>query len=252
MSATWSYELALSRCTTEQEWDGFINNDRRWRLIVEEEEQPLGTDFRITSRFGEVRSAVMMTPDRRPILDRPVYKETPFTQVVLWAKGTDNKIYFGMVEQERPHADEPGAENYGVNGHLPVQFLHVVMGFNEKSATGKFETDKQAAARESGEEAGVHESAIIGVEIHPFGHNPSPSFTSTWGSVVSIQVDLGRIGQPIPNPQEPINGVFFIEAHKLLEMIAVGQSDTGAYTGVSTSLSALMIHFASHPEHFPR
>jgi hypothetical protein len=223
-----------------------------WKLTVEGVEYPVGTDFSISSVRGSVQSAVVLKNDGTPLFDRPVYTETPFAQVVIWGKGADGKFYFGMVEQERPHADMPGAENYGVNGHKPVRFLHVVMGFNEKSATGKFETPEETAKREAHEESGTSKSAVLNVETHPFGHNPSPSFTSTWGNVISMEIDLKKVGKPITDENESINGVYFIEAHRLLEMIAGGQSNTGAYTGVSTSLSALMIHFARHPEQFPR
>ena len=212
----------------------------------------VGSVLCFISPKGEVRLPVVAGAEGKPVFGRPGFREKPFVQVVLWAKGADRKVYFGMVEQERPQADMPGAENYAIDGHPPVRFLHIVMGSCERLPSGWFESPEQASMREACEEAGVSKSAVISVNVHPFGHNPSPSFTSTWGSVVSIQVDLEKLGQPIPSPDESINGVFFIEAGSLLKMIASGQSETGAYTGVSTSLSALMIHFAWHPEHFPR
>ncbi|MBI4120939.1 MAG: hypothetical protein HY457_01650 [Parcubacteria group bacterium] len=251
MSAVKSYALARA-CVSPAEWEKFINDPNRWQLTVDGKQLPKGTDFALTSKFGEVRSAVVVGPDGKPSFDRPLYREAPFVQTVTWGLGADGRYYFGMVEQVRPHADMPGAEAYNVDGHKPVPFLHVIMGFSEKAATGKFETPEQAATREASEEGGASESAVVGVEVYPVGHNPSPSFTPTWGAVVAVQVNLRKLEKPIPDPEEPINGVYFIEVGRLLAMVRSGKSDTGAYTGVSTSLSALFIHLAHHPEQWPR
>ncbi len=248
MSATLSYAKALEGQTAEVV-KAFLENPNRWKAVIDGKEFPVGTDFMITSRFGSVRSAVTMNADGTPAFDRPEYVEAPFVQVVTWGRGRDGKYYYGVVDQDRPPADQPG--NPGVHGHKPVRCRHVIMGFNEKAATGKFETPEDAAAREAHEEGGATKSAVRAVVTYPFGHNPSPSFTPTWGDVVAVEVDLEKLEKPIPDPSEPINGVYFIEGSKLLEMIRHGQAD-GAYTGVCTSLSALMIHWAHHPEQFPR
>ena len=186
--------------------------------------------------------------DGSPKFDRPTYVEVPFAQAVVWGEGSDGRIYFAMVEQERPHADVPG--KYSENGHPAVLFSHVPMGFSAKNIAGRFETGVQTALREADEEAGTA-CAVVGVEDYGL-HNPSPSFTATWGGVAGIQVNLAKLGGPVPDPDEPIAGVYFVEASALLAMIVKGKSERGAHTGVATSLSALMIHFAHHPEHFPR
>jgi hypothetical protein len=235
MSTTNSYAEAKSG-QSDGKWKDFVENPNRWILKVGGKKFPPGTDFSFKSRFGEVRSAVVMNDDGTPAFDRPEYVEAPFMQVVTWGKGSDGHYYYGMVDQERPHADQPG--EHEIDGHKPVRFFHVIMGFNEKAATGKFESTEQAAKRE-------------GVEVYKPGHNPSPSFTPTWGGVAAIEVDLEKLEKPVPDPQEPINGVYFIEGSKLLDIIKKGQSATGAYTGVCTSLSALLLHWAHHPEQFP-
>lgn len=250
MSATVSYDGARQGQDLGL-WQKFISDPNRWVLTVGGNEFPPGTDFSFASKFGEVRSAVVLKDDGTPAFDRPEYTEAPFMQTIVWGKGEDGKYYFGMVDQARPHADAPGEEMRGIDGHEPVRFLHCIMGFNEKTATGKFETPEQAAAREAHEEGGAG-SAVIATENYAPGHNPSPSFTPTWGGVAGVEVDLGKLQKPIPDPEEPINGVYFIEGGKLLSMLKSGQSEQGAYTGVSTSLSALMLHFAHHPEQFPR
>jgi hypothetical protein len=252
MSATVSYSDAkkLVPAGKWDDWLKFINDPNRWRLSVGDVEFPAGTDWSFKSRFGEVKSAVVLKDDGTSAFDRPEYTEAPFMQTIVWGKGDDGLYYYGFVDQSRPHADEPGEERQGKDDHPAVRFFHCVMGFNEKAATGKFETPEQAAAREAHEEAGAG-SAVIEVENYAPGHNPSPSFTPTWGGVVGVEVDLKKLQKPIPDPEEPINGLYFVEGGKLLAMIKKGRSDQNAYTGVSTSLSALLIHWAHHPEQFP-
>lgn len=244
MSATVPYAEARRRLSAE-DWKNFVENPNRWGLKVGDQEFPPGTDFVFASRFGEVRSAVVIQPGGASF-DRPEYTEAPFMQTIVWGQ-KDGMVYIGMVEQARPHADEP--DKHGEDGHDPVLFMHCPMGFNEKAATGKFETPEEAAKREAGEEMGVRK--ILGTEKVLCGHNPTPSFTPTWGGVAFVQVDLDAIIPPEQSLEEPIAGTYFIEAGELLEMIASGKSPRGAYTGVSTSLSALMLFFAVHPEYFP-
>lgn len=247
MSATVSYAKARELLSAD-EWTSFIQNPNRWRIEVDGQQLPPGTDFAIRSKFGAVMSAVVLQPNGASF-DRPLYVEAPFGQHVLWYKADNGRIYFGLVEQPRPHADDP--EHPGADGHVPIRCLNVVMGFDEKTATGKFETPEEAARRETGQEAGTA-SAIIGSTEFLGVHNPSPSFTKQWGNVTSTQVDLKRLEKPIPDPDEPINGVYFIEAGELLKMIAGGTSEAGAYLNTCTSLSALLVHFAHHPDHWPR
>lgn len=250
MSAVVNYEKAMLDQPLGVR-EKFLGDPNRWRLVVDGVEYPPGTDFSFTSPpFGAVQSVVVLKPDGTPAFDRPIYTEAPHVHVVVWGEGADGRFYYGMVEQDRPHADQPGADNYGKDGHGPVRFLHLIMGFTEKAATGRFETPEAASLREAAQEGGTG-SAVIAIEKYEPGHIASPSFTSTWGGVTAIQVDLEKLQTPIPDPNEPINGVFFIEGHDLLRIIKNGQNETGAFTGVCTSNSALLLHWANHPEQFP-
>ncbi len=76
--------------------------------------------------------------------------------------------------------------------------------------------------------------------------NPRPRLT-TWGAVVELEVNLKLLGKPSPDPEEAIAGVYFIKLSELMKMIRNGQGH-GGYTGLSTSLSALMLFIAHHPD----
>lgn len=245
MSAIIGYAQAQAKASAA-DWEAFIADPNRWRLTVNGEDFPPGTDFTFSSKFGSVSSAVVMQSGK-PAFDRPEYTEAAFVQAIVWGRKGDH-VYIGMVEQYRPHADQPGSP--GVDGHEPVLFMHCPMGFAEKAITGKFESAAEAAQRESGEEIGVRK--VLNVYTVPFGHNPSPSFTPTWGGVVLVEVDLDAIRQPEQPLNEPIAGTYFVEVGELLQTLAHGKSPRGAYSGVSTSLSALMLFFATYPQYWPK
>lgn len=211
-----------------------------WRLIVNGAEMPHDAHWRVESRFGSVELVVV---DGKTPFDRPEYREAPFAQAVVWGRDRQGKVRVALVDQRRPHADAPGQY---LQPCEPVLFRHVPMGFANKLVEG-FETGAEAAKREAGEEVGV--SKILSIVEVPFGHNPSPSFTPTWGGVAFIEVDLSQIIAPEENPNEPIEGRYWMLVADLLSAIKSGKSDdTGAYLGVATSLSALMLFFAHFPQ----
>lgn len=213
-----------------------------WTLYVNGEAMPHNTDWRVVSSHGEV---VPVIAEGRKAFDRPAYREAPFAQAVVWGRDSDNVVRIAMIDQLRPHADAPMAHG---EPNIVQLFRHVPMGFAKKLVQG-FESDEETAKREAGEEVGA--MLVLNVINVPFGHNPSPSFTPTWGGVSFIEVDLGKILPPDHNSTEEIEGRFWMTVEELLAAIKIGMSeDTHAYLGVSTSLSALMLFFAHFPEHF--
>ncbi len=215
-----------------------------WRLHVNGEEMPPDTDWKVTSPHGAVVPVVV--EGKKPF-DRPAYYEAPFAQAVVWGRDRENVVRIAMIDQRRPHADAPDAHGLP---NPPQLFRHVPMGFAQKLVQG-FETNEEAAKREAGEEVGA--MLVLNVISAPFGHNPSPSFTPTWGGVSFIEVDLGRILPADHDSNEEIEGRYWMTVGELLGAIKAGQSaDTKAYLGVSTSLSALMLFFAHFPEFFAK
>lgn len=213
-----------------------------WRLYVNGVETPPDTDWKVESPLGAV---VPVVAQGRKAFDRPEYREAPFAQAVVWGRDRDNVVRIAMIDQRRPHADAPDAHGLP---NPPQLFRHVPMGFAQKLVQG-FETNEEAAKREAGEEVGA--MLVLSVVSAPFGHNPSPSFTPTWGGVSFIEVDLGRILPADHDSNEEIEGRYWMTVGELLSAIKAGQStDTQAYLGVSTSLSALMLFFAHFPEFF--
>lgn len=213
-----------------------------WVLYVNDKAMPFDTDWRVISPYGEI---VPVIAEGRKPFDRPAYREAPFAQAVVWGRDCDNVVRIAMIDQRRPHADAPNAHG---EPNVVQLFRHVPMGFAMKLAQG-FETDEETAKREAGEEVGA--MLVLSIVNAAFGHNPSPSFTPTWGGVSFIEVDLGKILPPDHNSTEGIEGRYWMTVPELLSAIKVGMSeDTHAYLGVSTSLSALMLFFAHFPEHF--
>ena len=253
MSAIVTYGEA-KKLASPEDWQKFLDAKNpkgmpyRWQLEVNGQPLPLGTDWAVTSPFGTVCSAVALKSDGKTIdFDRPLYVESDFIQAIGFAIDDDGDCRIAMVEQLRPHADDP--DEGDADGHPPVLFRHCVMGFNDSKVKGMFESAAQAAARELGEEVGAFQP--IGQEMAPFGHNPSPSFTAKWGDVGFFQydwADILKLKKPEQSPDEEIMGRYWPKLQDLLGQIASGKSETGAYVNVSTSNSALLMFLAAHPE----
>jgi hypothetical protein len=194
-----------------------------------------------------VEQAVVMKADGTPSFDRPLYREAPFAQVVLWGRGQDGRVRLGFIVQERPHADAPWEENYEKEND-PVLFMTCVMGFKD-SDRGKLEADIIAARREMREEMG---NAIIHSEWqHAYGHNPSPSFTATWGAVTALGVELGSLIEAEHDPKEPLAGRFWLTVREWKDAVARGYMRLAdgrtAYTGYDVSIGAVQIFLSAHP-----
>lgn len=205
---------------------------------------PGTTDWKVVSRFGSVQNVVVLHADGTPNFDRPEYREAESVNVVAWGM-KDGELYMAVVHQPRPHADDP--EQPGVNGHAPIVFGQIAMGFVDKIFG---ESVDAAMKRETHEETGA--SVIIKVERPPYPyHNQSPAFVATWPSLYFVQVDLAKIEELRPDRDEPIFGAQFMPAWALVQMIASGKVGDTVYR-MAMANSAWMIFFACHPELFPR
>ena len=205
-------------------------------------------EWKLTSPFGSVDTAVVLHEDGTPSFDRPAYREAPHVNCVVWGRGEDGIAKFAIIRQPRPHADNP--EQPG-NNHKPVVFGQTPMGFLDKiigkDLVPKLEGVEQAAAREASEEAGVQ--VVLNVErpSYPW-HNPNPTFVATWADLAFVEVDLEKIVELKPDRNEPIFSSEYITAEELRRRIAVGKDEEGAVYRGCTSNSVWMIFFATHPE----
>ena len=221
-----------------------------WSVDINGVTFPTGTVARIWHpTFGSVEHDVVMKPDGTPAFDRPRYHEAPFGQTVLWGKGADGKTRLGFIAQERPHADAPGNKNYGKENQ-PVLFLTCVMGFKD-SVRGKVESDLAAARREVSEEV-AKKALILSEWEHLNGHNPSPSFTSTWGAATALQVDLASLVDADDDPAEPIAGRFWLTVSEWKMAVAFGYLKLAdgrkAYTCYDVSVATVQMFLCAHPE----
>jgi len=221
----------------------------RWRLLVNGEPTPPETEWEVTSPFGSVKTAVVLHPDGTPNFDRAIVYEAPATNVVAW--GWKRRWFrrpeacIAVIRQPRPHADDP--LHQGKDGHLPVVFGQLPMGFREKLLGGTFESPEDGAVREVGEETGA--TAIIRVEKPgcPW-HNPNPTFVGSWTDILFVEVDLDKVEALKSTRDEPIYSAEYIPVRELLRCLKDGRDGKGAVYRMCTANSLWLIFFATHPE----
>lgn len=232
-------------------FDAFAENADRWTHEGPNGARTKCEDFRASSPYGSVASAVVVDEKGRPIFDRPVYYEAPNVHAIVYGRDTDGKIRVAVISQPRPHADDPMQPG---NDHPPVIFGQTPMGFLLSKIAGNgnivpIETGAAGAMREAGEEAGVQ--VVISVTQPKYPHiNPNPTFVATWSEVYFLEVDLHQIRRLKPDHAEPIFSAEYLTVPELLRRIREGQDEKGAVYRMGVSLGDWMIFFATHPEFF--
>lgn len=204
----------------------------------------------VHEKFGSFSPEVVLDTNREPMFDRPNAREAPFCQVIVHGKRDDGKTVLGMIAQERPHADWPGDENFA-QLNMPVTFLTCPMGFREQ-VRGKLESGMAGARREAEEEVTGDVVKVLSEWVHPTGHNPSPSFTPTWGAATALEIDLASVVKPDANPHEPIAGQYWLTIREYQEALAEGTFGLGddrvAYLCGDFSTGPIAMFLAAHPE----
>lgn len=222
----------------------FLNDAARWKLEV------AGNDWICSSKFGSVETAVVVDAGGLPVFDRPLYREAPNVNCVVWGRDKDGVAKFAVLRQPRPHSDDP--ENPG-NNHEPVVFGQIVMGFLEriigKDLTERYESVEGGASREASEEAGVNVVLNIERPNYPW-HNPNPTFVATWSDLVFVEVDLEQISLLKQDRNEPIFSAEYITAGELRQRIMLGKDGESAVYRMCTANSAWFIFFCCYPELF--
>jgi 8-oxo-dGTP pyrophosphatase MutT (NUDIX family) len=174
-------------------------------------------------RFGSVEYAVVADQDGKPLYDRPIYREAPHVITVPWySLGREMGPAIGLILEERAHG---GTAYWGV----PRGFLK----------TG--ETPEAAALREAGEEAGV---AVVKLAQLVGYINPNPTFISSKGPVVALEVDHVKLQEIRPKRNEKIYKVTFFPIVELLEKIQSGNFEGGCFED-GVSLAAIMLFLSS-------
>lgn len=242
----------------ERRPDFFTNRpmDLNWLLRVtppdgKTQEFPPGTEWEATSRFGKVEDVVVADDKNNPLFNRPRYHEAPNTNMVAW--GYDPKtgeIKIAILSEERPHALHPT----NTDSNSSLKFGQVPMGFKDKiigkDLLEEYESAIQGAIRELGEETGAKTIISVSRPAYPF-HNPNPTFVATWSELVFIRVNLEKIEEKKLGKNEMIYKAEYIPVKELLERIRIGQTDDGSIYRACTSLSVMMIFFATYPEFWP-
>jgi hypothetical protein len=86
---------------------------------------------------------------------------------------------------------------------------------------------------------------------HQTGHNPSPSFTSTWGAVTALQIDLSSLVEAGHDPNEPLAGRFWLTVREWKDAVARGYftfaNGRVAYTCYDVSVGAVQMFLSAHP-----
>jgi len=237
----------------KEEAEKFFSAPQRWNLSVEGVPQPLGCDWEVRSPFGSAGPRIVMGPDGKPVFDRVGIREAPNVNVVVYGIDENGKARFAVIRQPRPHSDLPEPENRGKDGHQPVVFGQIVMGFLEKligkDLIAKYESVQQGAVREASEEGGV--SVVLDIEYPkcPW-HNPNPTFVETWSDVPFVKVDLSAIQKLKADRNEPIFSAEYVTFSELRRRVAEGKDETGALYRMCTANSAWFIFFCCHPEFF--
>lgn len=229
--------------------------DINWTLVVNDGNSTktfVGVDWYAVSRFGKVENVVVTNKNGKPLFDRPAYSEAPNVNVVAWGKDKKTgEIKVAVISEERPHADHPDLPE----STEPLKFAQIPMGFLNK-ILGKggyaiLEAKKKGAGREVSEETGA--SAIIEITRPPSPwQNPNPAFVATWSELFFVQVDLEKISELKLDGDELIYKAEYLSIPDLLKRIKEGQNSSGEIFRAATSLSALMIFFACHPEFWPQ
>jgi len=208
---------------------------------------PPGTEWFVKSRFGLVEDVVIANNDGSLGFDRPRYHEAPNTNTVAWGHDPlTGKVRIAMLTEERPHALNP------VDPSLdePLRFGQVPMGFKDKiigkDLIEEYESAIKGAIRELGEETGARTIISVYEPAFPF-HNPNPTFVATWSELVFIQVNLEKIEEKKLGKNEMIYKAEYLTVPELLNRIRLGQTEDGAIYRACTSLSILMIFFATFP-----
>lgn len=229
----------------------FMADARRWTLELQDGTKIKGQDFRIHSPLGSVESAVVVDSSGKPVYDRPAYREAPNVNIIAYGYNKDGKVRMAIICQPRPHADDP--EQPG-NGHPPVVFGQIPMGFLERKVLGEDSTPQQergedGAKRELEEETGTKVVKRLWRPAYPHMF-PNPTFCATWSEVFFAEVDLERIEQLKEDRSEPIFSAEYISVPELLRRIRDGKDAKGAVYRMGISLADLMLFFATCPECF--
>ncbi len=215
-----------------------------WVLLTDGVPHSKHTEWEARSPFGSVMTAVVLDKDGKPVFDRPIYREAPNVNIVAFGREKDGTVRVAVIRQPRPHADDP--EQPGVDGHAPVVFGQVPMGFLEKLIG---ETPEDAARRETGEETGATTVKAVSQPNYPH-HNPNPTFVATWSDLYFVEVDLERIEALRSTRNEPIYSAEYITVPELLRRVREGKDEQGGVYRMCTSNSIWLIFFATYPEFF--
>lgn len=237
--------------------DFFTNRpmDLNWLLKVtppdgRTHEFPPGTEWEAVSRFGRVEDVVVADNNGNPLFNRPRYHEAPNTNVVAWGRDPKtDEVRIAMLTEERPHALHPSDSSL----NEVLKFGQVPMGFRDKiigkDLIEEYESAIQGAVRELGEETGAKTIVSVFQPSFPF-HNPNPTFVATWSELVFIKVNLEKIEEKKLDKNEMIYKAEYLTVPELLRRIRQGQAKDGATYRACTSLSILMIFFATFPSLF--
>lgn len=216
-----------------------------WTLKVKHldgtvEEMPPGTDWEAISRFGSFRSAVITNSDGSPAFDKPRADEAPNVNIVAYGKDKKTgELKIAMISQARPHADnvfDPNNKEDMVFEQIPMGYLDKIIG---KDQMEKFESTKDGAIRETGEETGA---MVIKDITHPefSQHYPNPTFIGTTSNLVFVEVDLEQIEKIKIDRNEPIFKADYIPLKDLIQDLKVGKTERG-YARMATSNSAILV-----------
>ena len=215
-----------------------------WILTVNGVEMSPDTEWEANSRFGSIKTAVVMKDDGTPSFDKPIVYEAPATNVVAWGRDKSGKVRVAVIRQPRPHADDP--KQQGKDGHSAVVMGQLPMGYLDK-VLGKFETPEEGGSREVGEETGAKVVLKVDRPRCPW-HNPNPTFVGSWTDLVFVEVDLERIEALKADHSEPIYSAEYVSVPELLRRIREGEDEAGALYRMCTANSLWLIFFATYPE----
>lgn len=216
-----------------------------WRLTVNGQEMPANTEWKATSRFGSVETAVVLDGEGNPVFDRPAYSEAANVNIIAFGRDASGAVRVAIIRQPRPHADDP--EQPGVDGHRPIVFGQVPMGFMEKLTGEHFETSAAAACRETGEETGASVVLRCVQPAYPW-HNPNPTFVKTWSELWFVEIDLQRVEALRSTRSEPIYTAEYVTVPELLRRVREGKDHQGAVYRMCTANSLWFIFFATFPD----
>ena len=242
-----------------KKFPNFFNDrpaDVNWTLSVVEpngaKHSFIGCDWEAVSKFGKVENVVVMNDKGDPLFDRPRYFESRNINMIIWGRDRDGEIKIAWLEEKRPHAANPqNSKNYEslIFGQVPMGFLNKLLGDEFLD----YENFLQGTIREANEEAGITDTAILNITRPEFPyHNPNPTFVGTWSDLYFVEIDLAKIKKNKPDHDELIYNVEYISTKELLYRIRKGKNEKGVLSRACTSLSLLMIFFATYPEFFPK